>query len=124
MIRTNNLVKRFGRREALGGVSIDIPEGSVFALVGPNGAGKSTAIKICMNIHEPTSGAVEVLGVDSRASARMNSRRSATSPKTKSCPIGCASITSSATSSRSTRHGMTRTRRNSCDCTNCPLTGA
>ena len=66
MIRTNNLVKRFGRHEALRGVSVDVPEGSVFALVGPNGAGKSTAIKICLNIHEPTSGTAEVVGVDSR----------------------------------------------------------
>jgi ABC-2 type transport system ATP-binding protein len=66
MIRTTNLVKRFGRHEALRGVSVEVPEGSVFALIGPNGAGKTTAIKICMNIHEPTSGAAEVLGVDSR----------------------------------------------------------
>jgi len=66
MIRMRDLVKRFGRQEALRGISVEVPAGSVFALLGPNGAGKSTAIKITMNIQEPTSGTVEVLGVDSR----------------------------------------------------------
>ena len=49
MIRTSDLVKRFGRHEALRGISVEVPEGSVFALLGPNGAGKTTAIKISMN---------------------------------------------------------------------------
>ena len=66
MIRTENLEKRYGRTEALRGVSFEAPEGAVFALVGPNGAGKTTAIKTLMNIFQPTSGRAEVLGVDSR----------------------------------------------------------
>jgi len=66
MIRTENLTKRYRRNEALHGLTLDVPEGSVFALVGPNGAGKSTAIKIAMNLIRPDAGRAEVLGVDSR----------------------------------------------------------
>ena len=66
MIRTGNLTKRYRRNEALHGLTLDVPEGSVFALVGPNGAGKSTAIKIAMNLIRPDVGYAEVLGVDSR----------------------------------------------------------
>ncbi len=66
MIRAQNLVKQYGRTEALHGVTFDVPAGAVFALVGPNGAGKTTAIKTLMNIFQPTSGRAEVLGVDSR----------------------------------------------------------
>jgi len=45
MIRTESLTKRYGRHQALYGVTLEVPQASVFALVGPNGAGKSTAIK-------------------------------------------------------------------------------
>ena len=64
-IRTENLIKKFRRVEALNGLNLDVPEGAVYALVGPNGAGKTTAIKILMNIFGPTSGRAEVLGVES-----------------------------------------------------------
>jgi ABC-type multidrug transport system ATPase subunit len=66
MIRTRDLSKRYARTEALHGLTMEVPAGSVFALIGPNGAGKSTAIKTIMNIFEPSSGSAEVLGVDSR----------------------------------------------------------
>ena len=67
MIRTRDLSKRYARTEALHGLTLEVPAGSVFALIGPNGAGKSTAIKTIMNIFEPSSGSAEVLGVDSRS---------------------------------------------------------
>jgi ABC-2 type transport system ATP-binding protein len=53
--------------DALRELTLEVPEGSVFALVGPNGAGKTTAIKTLLNIHPPTSGRADVLGVDSRS---------------------------------------------------------
>jgi len=65
-IRTENLVKRFRRVEALGGLDMAVPEGAIYAFVGPNGAGKTTAIKILMNIVGATGGRAEVLGLDSR----------------------------------------------------------
>jgi ABC-type multidrug transport system ATPase subunit len=66
MIRTDKLWKNFGRFEALRGLSLDVPEGSAFALIGANGAGKTTTIKVLMNILEPSLGKASILGVDSR----------------------------------------------------------
>jgi ABC-2 type transport system ATP-binding protein len=66
-LRAQNLKKKYGRVEALAGLTLDVPEGSVFALVGPNGAGKTTAIKILMNLLRATEGRAEILGADSRA---------------------------------------------------------
>src|SRR5579863_1877488 len=66
MIRVEGLWKKFGRFDALRGLSFDIPQGSAFALLGANGAGKTTIIKVLMNIIEPTKGRAILLGVDSR----------------------------------------------------------
>jgi ABC-2 type transport system ATP-binding protein len=65
-IRAESLSKHFRDVRALDGVSFQIPEGAIYALVGPNGAGKTTAIKVLMNLIPPTSGGAEVLGMDSR----------------------------------------------------------
>lgn len=70
-IRTEELTKRFGRTRALEGVTLDVPEGAIFALVGANGAGKTTLIKLLMNILQPTVGQAEVLGI---ASERVRGR--------------------------------------------------
>jgi ABC-2 type transport system ATP-binding protein len=61
-IRTENLVKKFRGVEALRGLNLTVPHGAIYALVGPNGAGKTTAIKVLMNILQPTSGFAEVMG--------------------------------------------------------------
>jgi ABC-2 type transport system ATP-binding protein len=66
MIRIDRLTKRYGRTRALDEITLDVPAGSVFAMVGPNGAGKTTAVKTLMNILQPDAGRVEVLGTDSR----------------------------------------------------------
>jgi ABC-2 type transport system ATP-binding protein len=66
MIRVSNLWKKFGRHDALQGLSFSVPEGSAYALIGANGAGKTTTIKVLMNILEATRGSATVLGVDSR----------------------------------------------------------
>jgi ABC-2 type transport system ATP-binding protein len=65
MIRTENLTKRYRRQDALHALTLDVPPGSVFALVGPNGAGKSTAIRLIMNLVRPSAGRAEIFGVDS-----------------------------------------------------------
>ena len=64
-IETQGLTRRFGRSEAVDGLSLTVPEGSVFALIGPNGAGKTTTIKILMNLIRPTAGTARVLGTES-----------------------------------------------------------
>src|SRR5437899_6219406 len=66
MIHANDIWKKFGRHDALQGLSFSVPEGSAFALIGANGAGKTTTIKILMNILEPSRGRATILGVDSR----------------------------------------------------------
>jgi ABC-2 type transport system ATP-binding protein len=65
-IRASNLTCRYGRTEALAGLTFSVPEGSLFALLGPNGAGKTTTIRVLMNILRPSHGEATVLGVDTR----------------------------------------------------------
>ena len=64
MIRVQNLVKRFGDFTAVNDVSFDVPKGEIFAFLGPNGAGKTTTIKILTTLLRPTSGDVELDGLD------------------------------------------------------------
>jgi len=61
-IRTSGLGKRYGSRWALHGCTLEIPSGSVTALVGPNGAGKTTLLHMVIGLVEPTSGVVDVFG--------------------------------------------------------------
>jgi len=56
IIRVENLVKTYGKVQAVRGVSFGIPEGVCFGLLGPNGAGKTTSIEMMEGITEPTSG--------------------------------------------------------------------
>lgn len=64
-----SLVKLYGKREALKGISFTVEPNEVFALIGPNGAGKTTALRIIATILTPTSGSVEVHGVDIKQDA-------------------------------------------------------
>lgn len=66
ILSARDLSKQFRRVPVLDGLNLDVPEGSVYGLIGPNGAGKTTTIKILMNILKPTSGSIDVLGIDSR----------------------------------------------------------
>ena len=66
IIRSQALSKRFRRTVVLDGLDLEVPPGSIYALVGPNGAGKTTTIKVLMNIFPPSGGSSEVLEVDSR----------------------------------------------------------
>jgi ABC-2 type transport system ATP-binding protein len=58
------IVKRFGRTTALNGLDIQVPRGSVYALLGRNGVGKSTLIQLLMGMLEPTEGTISILGYD------------------------------------------------------------
>lgn len=66
IIETHNLTRRFGRTEAVHGLNLAVPTGSICALLGANGAGKTTTLKLLMNLLRPTAGEARVLGVDSR----------------------------------------------------------
>jgi ABC-2 type transport system ATP-binding protein len=63
-IQIENLVMRFRGCEALRGVDLTIPTGSVYSLLGENGAGKTTLIRILTGFQRQTSGTVRVLGLD------------------------------------------------------------
>ncbi len=66
IIEAQNIEKRYGRFDALRGLSLSVAEGSAYALVGANGAGKTTTIKMITNILAPDQGEISVLGVNSR----------------------------------------------------------
>lgn len=63
-IEARSLSRDFGDLHALDGVSFRVEKGEVFGYLGPNGAGKSTTVKVLLGLLAPTSGEVEVDGVD------------------------------------------------------------
>src|SRR4051794_20227474 len=64
VILVENLVKRYGKTTAVGGVSFAVERGVTTALLGGNGAGKTTTLSILLGVLLPTSGAVHVFGED------------------------------------------------------------
>jgi oleandomycin transport system ATP-binding protein len=63
-IEAEGLVKRFGRTEALAGVSFAVQRGSVLGMLGPNGAGKTTAVRILATLLMADAGRAQVAGYD------------------------------------------------------------
>lgn len=63
-IQARNVVKKFGDLIALKGISLCVPKGSIYGFLGPNGCGKSTTIRILTGLLHPTSGSVDVLGLE------------------------------------------------------------
>jgi ABC-2 type transport system ATP-binding protein len=62
VIRTEGLVKDYGKVRALAGVDLDVQRGEIFGFLGPNGAGKSTTIRVLLDLLRPTAGRAEVFG--------------------------------------------------------------
>jgi ABC-2 type transport system ATP-binding protein len=75
VIQFTEVSKRFGKEIALDRVSLEVPSGSVFALLGENGAGKTTAIRIMLGLAEADAGRSAVLGLDSAAKGQEIRRR-------------------------------------------------
>ncbi len=65
---TRGLGKRYGRRWALSGCTVDVPVGHVAGLVGPNGAGKTTLLQLAVGLIEPSAGSIAVLGEEGAGS--------------------------------------------------------
>ena len=61
---TQALVKRYRKAQALAGLDLTVPDGSIYLLVGPNGAGKTTTMKILLDMVRPTTGNATVFGLD------------------------------------------------------------
>ena len=62
LFEANNILKQYAGHKALDGVSIQVPEGSIYGLLGPNGAGKTTFIRIINQITAPDSGNITFNG--------------------------------------------------------------
>jgi len=61
-LATRGLVKRFGRRTALAGLDLSVPQGVVYGFLGPNGAGKTTTMRVLTGLIHADAGSVELLG--------------------------------------------------------------
>ncbi|MEB3106307.1 ABC transporter ATP-binding protein [Corynebacterium pseudotuberculosis] len=64
VLELTHVVKRFGTKEAVAGLSLRAYSGQILAFLGPNGAGKTTTIEMCEGFQKPTSGTIRVLGID------------------------------------------------------------
>jgi len=64
LVSVEGVSKRYGETQAVGGASVSISAGEIYALVGANGAGKSTLIRMIVGLTEPDAGSVSVCGVD------------------------------------------------------------
>ena len=62
VVRAEGLRKRFGKRIALDGLSLSVPQGQLYGLAGPNGAGKTTLIRTLCGLLRPDEGTAQLLG--------------------------------------------------------------
>src|SRR5580658_5767385 len=64
MIQAEGLTKAYGSTQALAGVDISVPAGTILGLLGPNGAGKTTCVRVLTTLARPDSGSATVAGID------------------------------------------------------------
>jgi ABC-2 type transport system ATP-binding protein len=75
VIAASDLHKQYGGVEALRGLSLQVPAGSIYGFLGRNGAGKTTAIKVVLGMAHPDRGSARLFGVPSVAEAGVDARR-------------------------------------------------
>ena len=63
-VEVKNLVKNYGKIEAVKGITFNVEQGEIFGLIGPNGAGKTTVLRIVSTLLTITSGSVKIMGID------------------------------------------------------------
>lgn len=63
-VKIHKLWVRYGKLDAVKGISFDIPRGEVFGFIGPNGAGKSSTIKVLATLMKPTAGSAKIGGAN------------------------------------------------------------
>lgn len=63
-IKTDSLVKFYGKSRGIDGINLEVEEGDFFGFIGPNGAGKSTTIRTLLGLISPTCGTAEIFGKD------------------------------------------------------------
>jgi len=66
VIRAEQLTKYYGASRGISGLSLEVEAGEVFGFLGPNGAGKTTTIRLMLDLIRPSSGRIELFGLDAR----------------------------------------------------------
>lgn len=64
VIEIKNLTRRYGKLDAVNGLTLSVQPGRCYGFFGRNGAGKTTTIKCLLNLLRPTAGSVRVFGLD------------------------------------------------------------
>ena len=73
-VEITDATKSFGETVAVNGLSLQVPEGSIYGFIGPNGSGKTTTLRMIMRILHPDRGRIHVLGEDVTESAAASER--------------------------------------------------
>src|SRR5215469_16218495 len=71
-IELSHISKRYDGHVAVSDLSLNVPAGTVYGLLGPNGAGKTTTIRMVLNVIEPDSGAIRLLGEPNSAAGAID----------------------------------------------------
>ena len=75
ILQTNSLTKKYKNFQALNGLTMNVPKGSIYGFVGKNGAGKTTLIRLICGLQEPTSGGFTLYGIRNDSRDIIKSRR-------------------------------------------------
>lgn len=75
VLQTKSLTKKYRHFQALNGLTMNVPKGSIYGLVGRNGAGKTTLIRLICGLQEPTSGTFELYGTANGSRDAAKARR-------------------------------------------------
>lgn len=70
VLKTNGLVKTYGKKDVVSEVAMNVPKGSIYGLIGENGAGKTTIMRMIVGLAKPTKGSVQLFETDDLVEAR------------------------------------------------------